>query len=353
MRREWKKWFYLITCRKQRAIEYSRGTLTRSTGGGERKHGSKNRYTSFTRTGGNSSTLQRAIDSSTLNRARGSSSGYESSTLERTESVASPTLVETCMDSFASTGNETEALTLIEKPELSTREFIVEDQARGDVAGVQFHARLQSVAEEEEEDFVFMNPIFQSYLEDSESKGTADWPTPLEDSSHKSLNELADAEEGYALRDGVEDPETSAELHKQGLELSIFNPVFIDSDSEAPEESEKPEPQPEDIALGVISSSQPDLTPETHSLPDMPFEGLLPPSLSVQPDLLPESPSLPVPLKVPYLPPLSIPPCGNLLPESSFHLLPLSPDSQADAESQGPAAAPLLSPLSPQEKREN
>ncbi len=38
VRREWKKWYYLFTCRRKLAIEYSRGTLTRSTGGGEKKY---------------------------------------------------------------------------------------------------------------------------------------------------------------------------------------------------------------------------------------------------------------------------------------------------------------------------
>ena len=174
VRKEWRKWYYYATCRKELAERVSKGTLTRSSAGGPKYKtiGGKSGSLTGSTTGGDSDTLRRLYGSSSLTLQRTASSGNESSSLvEGTESI-----VETDIDRPQDSEKLLEKNGMpLEKPSKKVR---LQEQAKVS-GGMSYETvdiyesamselvtrkRLESVPEEvdeveAEEDLMFVNPL--------------------------------------------------------------------------------------------------------------------------------------------------------------------------------------------------
>ncbi len=235
--------------------------------------------------------------------------------------------------------------------------------------------RLQSVAEEEEEEkdeLIFMNP---SYLECGTCVGTVDWPVlpeSIESHEHDTplASELAVGDyEGHVLCDEMKG---TTGVHEQEIPTQIIVNPLVDYNTEAPEKSKiSDNPNPTQPDLHLLPEDIPPLdhlsfriTPESSkpsSLSELPVEIFTPPPppsdltidhfssspLSVTP---PKPSSLfNLPLEIPNPLPLSGIPCDAPLSESPPLPLPAA-TFWGSADTDGPIDAPLLSPMSPLEE---
>ena len=162
-RKEWKRWFYTLTCRRNQISVESRGTLPRSTGGSEtknRKFGNFGKDLTLS-TGTGMTTLPRTVTSSTLQRVSTSSlSSSESFAFECTSSIASPLVAETHFDEFKTAESVDETSQGV--PGITSKKLQIQEGKSNKTFGSKpsVHPRLQSVTEvnEEEEKNVFENP---------------------------------------------------------------------------------------------------------------------------------------------------------------------------------------------------